>query len=284
MRPGKISSARKLEKAKKQIRLKKLGNADWLSLPRALSRLGFCSRKQALDLIKSGQVQVNNQTVTEHRLRVNLKTDRIEVAGQPAPSSEKIYLLLNKPRGLITTTSDDKGRPTVFECFKQASLPRIFPVGRLDRASEGLLLFTNDSLWADLLTRPESELAKTYHVQVRPVPEAESLQKMVAGLKDLKGEWLKAQKVRVLRSGGKTCWLEVVLTEGKNRQIRRMAEALGLEVLRLVRTEIGNLKLGNLPKGKWRYLTAEEVSELACLAGKGLPARAKKAKIKSQEL
>lgn len=237
-----------------------------LSLPRALSRLGFCSRKQAFSLIKAGAVKVNDQVVKDPTRRVNLEKDRLEVSGETAKTPPKIYLMLNKPRGLVTTTSDEKGRPTVFACFKESDRPRIFPVGRLDRASEGLLLFTNDSLWADLLTRPESAVPRTYHVQIKPVPGEAELEMMRRGVEVSPELFLKVEKVRLLRSGGRTCWLEIVLTEGKNRHIRRLMEALRFEVLRLVRVAFGPLHLGQLPKGSHRPLSPEEVSSLENLA------------------
>ncbi len=240
-----------------------------MSLPRALSRLGFCSRKQAILLIEAGEVKVNGRMVRDPAARVNPEKDLIEVSGKKPEPSPKVYLMLNKPRGLITTASDEKGRPTVFTCFKDTAMPRIFPVGRLDRASEGLLLFTNDNLWADLLLRPETAVPRTYHVQIKPVPTKEDLEKMRHGFQ-VSSEVLRAEAVRLLRSGGKTCWLEIILTEGKNRHIRRMMEALGYEVIRLIRVAFGPLALGQLSKGAYRQLTNDEVVALENLARKNL--------------
>ncbi|MBC7362992.1 MAG: rRNA pseudouridine synthase [Candidatus Aminicenantes bacterium] len=246
-------------------------------MPRALSRLGFCSRKQALSLIKSGQVKVNGRVVKDPSLRVNPEKDHLEVAGQSPAPGDRVYFMLNKPRGLVTTTSDEKGRPTVFSCFKEPDLPRIFPVGRLDLASEGLLLFTNDNLWADLLTRPEAAVPRTYHVQIRPVPGEKELNIMRQGMQVTPELFLRVEEVRFLRSGRKTCWLEIVLTEGKNRHVRRLLEALGYEVLRLIRIAFGPLQLGQLPKGAYRKLTPEEVTALKDLARKNLFQRKKNA-------
>lgn len=207
--------------------------------------------------------------VRDPAVRVNPEKDLIEVSGRRPEPSPRVYLMLNKPRGLITTASDEKGRPTVFSCFKDSPMPRIFPVGRLDRASEGLLLFTNDNLWADLLLRPESAVPRTYHVQTKPVPAEEDLDKMRQGLQ-VSSEFLRVDSVRFLRSGEKTCWLEIILTEGKNRHIRRMMEALGYEVLRLIRVAFGPLTLGQLPKGAYRQLADDEVAALENLARKNL--------------
>jgi 23S rRNA pseudouridine2605 synthase len=191
---------------------------------------------------------------------LNLKRDRILVDGQPVQSQEKIYLMLNKPRGLVTTTSDEQGRDTVYKCLQ--GLPRLVPVGRLDKASEGLLLFTNDTQWAARITAPESHLDKTYHVQINCRSDEPLVQRLVAGV-STEGDFLAAKRARILREGVKNSWLEIVLDEGKNRHIRRLLEAFGIEVLRLVRVAIGTLELGPVAKGKFRFLTPEEVAVLA---------------------
>lgn len=258
------------ERKRQNKKREKQNYAGKISLPRALSRLGYCSRKKAFDLISRGLVSVNSRIITNPALRVDPARDLIEVAGEKLKEKEKVYLMLNKPRGLVTTTSDEKGRATVFTCLEKASLPHVFPVGRLDKASEGLLLFTNDNLWADLLTRPEAHLPRTYHVQIRPPVSETHLQPMLRGVKVDDSEILRFNQVRILRSGGKTCWLEVVLTEGKYRQIRRILNSLGYEVLRLIRIAIGDLRLGNLPKGAFRELTREEVRQLEMQARKNL--------------
>ncbi len=179
-------------------------------------------------------------------------------AVEPAP---KLYVMLNKPRGLVTTVSDEQGRATVFECFGNAQLPLIAPVGRLDKASEGLLLFTNDTAWAAATTHPKSQLEKTYHVQVNCIPDEQLLRSMQTGV-PVEGEFLRVKHVSLLRHGVRNSWLEVVLTEGKNRHIRRLSAALGVQVLRLIRVAIGPLQLGNLPKGQFRHLSALEVRML----------------------
>jgi 23S rRNA pseudouridine2605 synthase len=191
---------------------------------------------------------------------VRIDRDRILVDGKPVESAAKIYLMMNKPRGLVTTASDEKGRETVYSILEAAGddLPWVAPVGRLDKASEGLLLLTNDSEWGARVTAPETHLEKTYHVQIESTGGEEVSQKLQRGVKMEEAESLRATHCRVLRSGEKNCWLEIVLDEGKNRQIRRMLEALGIEVLRLMRVAIGPLQLGTLAKGTFRPLTAAE--------------------------
>src|SRR5712671_4548211 len=169
--------------------------------------------------------------------------------------------MLNKPRGLVTTRNDEKGRKTVFACFLGHELPFVTPIGRLDQASEGLLLFTNDTAWAARITDPSGNLDKTYHVQVDCVAEGVLCEQMERGVVS-NGEKLAAKQARVLRQGEKNSWLEIVLDEGKNRHIRRLLETFGIEVLRLVRVSIGNLQLGDLPKGQFRYLVQQEVTAL----------------------
>jgi 23S rRNA pseudouridine2605 synthase len=172
------------------------------------------------------------------------------------------YLMLNKPRGVVTTASDERGRATVYEAFEDAGMGWVAPVGRLDKASEGLLLFSNDSEWAARVTAPESKLEKTYHVQVDCLPDAGLLARIQAGTED-SGERLAAVAVRELRRGEKNAWLEVVLDEGRNRQIRRLLAAFDISVLRLIRVAIGSLQLGELGKGQWRELDVDEVRALA---------------------
>lgn len=228
---------------------------------RVLSKAGLASRMQAAAWVREGRVRVAGRLVhdPEHPVRVGI--DEVRVDGRPIGEAERVYLALNKPRGLVTTTSDEKGRDTVYRCFDGAGLPWVAPVGRLDQASEGLLLFTNDPVWAAHLTDPASGPDKTYRVQVEGVPGDGALAAMMAGLEE-GGERLSAKSAVLLKSGGKTAWLEIVLDEGKNRQIRRLAKAAGFPVRRLVRVAIGGLALGALPKGAWRALTAGEVEAL----------------------
>jgi 23S rRNA pseudouridine2605 synthase len=169
--------------------------------------------------------------------------------------------MLNKPRGLVTTRKDEQGRETVYRCFAGAALPWLAPVGRLDKASEGLLLFTNDPEWAARITAPKSGPSKTYHVQIDRLPAADLLTKLERGAV-LDGEHLAVRSARCVRIGHRNAWLEIVLDEGRNRQIRRLLAAFDVAVLRLVRVAIGSLLLGELPKGQWRVLTGQEIDLL----------------------
>lgn len=228
-----------------------------VGLARALSKLGYCSRSDAADLIRAGRARLNGAVRKDPEIPVQMEKDRIEVDGRPLATAAKIYLMLNKPRGVVTTASDEKGRQTVY-AFLKTGLPWVAPVGRLDKASEGLLLLTNDSEWAARVLAPATHLNKTYHVQIDRVADVTLLESLSHGVKLEDGEMLRVRKVGILRSGERNSWLEIVLDEGKNRHIRRMLEALGVEVLRLVRVAIGPLLLGKIPKGEVRSLTGQE--------------------------
>ena len=230
-----------------------------IGLARALSKLGYCSRSQAAELIRAGRVQLNGSVRRDPEMPTRLGQDRITVEGRAVDPQTKIYLMMNKPRGVVTTASDEKGRETVYTVLERAgeSQPWVAPVGRLDKASEGLLLLTNDSEWGARIAAPQSHLEKIYHVQIAIVANGSLIESLVSGVKS-EGELLRARKAAVLRSGEKNCWLEITLDEGKNRQIRRMLDGLGVEVLRLVRVAIGPLRLGDLAKGAFRALTKDE--------------------------
>ena len=232
-----------------------------VSLNRALSKLGLCSRTQAEVLIAEGRVRVGGKVVRDAALRVDLNRDRIVVDGAPVVAERKVYVMLNKPRGLVTTRDDPEGRGTVYGCLEGLGLPFVSAVGRLDKASEGLLLMSNDTRWANGLLDPASHVAKTYHVQIAAAPDEAMLERFRQGAV-VDGELLTASSIALLRSGGRTAWLEIVLDEGRNRQIRRLLGAFDIEVLRLIRVAIGGLQLGDLAKGKARHLTAEELTML----------------------
>jgi 23S rRNA pseudouridine2605 synthase len=232
-----------------------------IGLARALSKLGYCSRSHAAELIAAGRVRWNGTVRRDPQTPVHLGKDKIEIDGQPVAAAWKIYLALNKPRGVVTTAANEKGRETVYG-YLAPDLPWLAPVGRLDKASEGLLLLTNDSEWAARITSPETHLDKTYHVQIGTVADEALLQKLRNGIRASDGEFLGLKSVRILRSGEHNSWLEIVLDEGKNRHIRRMLEELEIEVLRLVRVAIGPLALGDLSKGATRALELEEKQAL----------------------
>ena len=230
-------------------------------MARALSKLGYCSRSQAAELISAGRVKLNGAVRRDRETPTHPGEDRIEVDGATLAAGAKTYVLLNKPRGVVTTASDEKGRDTVY-AYVPKNLPWIAPVGRLDRASEGLLLLTNDSEWAARITSPETHLDKTYHVQISTIADETLLDALRSGIRTGASDFLRVKQARVLRQGGRNSWLEIVLDEGKNRHIRRLVEHLNLEVLRLVRVSIGPLALGDLPKGATRKLTTEDKQSL----------------------
>ena len=224
-----------------------------IGLARALSKLGYCSRTQAAELIRNGRVTLNGTVRRDPESPVRLSADRIQVQGEMIATAAKIYLMLNKPRGVVTTRSDEQGRQTVYDLFPPG-LPWIGPVGRLDKASEGLLLLTNDSEWAARITDPQAHLEKCYHVQIGTVAGEALFTRLRQGIAS-GGEVLNATRVSLLRAGERNSWIEIVLDEGRNRQIRRMLESLDVEVLRL----------GELGKGKVRSLTSAEKRHLDAL-------------------
>lgn len=228
-----------------------------LGLARALSKLGHCSRSEAAALICAGRVSLNGRLRRDPETPLHLGKDRIEVDGKPLRAQARVYLMLNKPRGVITTASDEKGRKTIYALLPE-DLTWVAPVGRLDKASEGLLLVTNDFDWSARVQSPATHLDKTYHVQIGAAADDELIQQLQQGLRARDGELLRVKHASLLRSGTKNTWLTLVLDEGRNRHIRRMFEAMDIEVLRLVRVAIGPLPLGSLAKGSFRPLTASE--------------------------
>lgn len=231
-------------------------------LARVLSKLGVCSRSQAEKAIREGRVSVDGRIVRDPERATYSDHEQICLDGQAIAAVKRVYIVLNKPRGIVVSAADERGRDTVYELLADATLPWLGPVGRLDKASEGLLLMSNDSVWSARLTDPRHHVDKTYHVQIDAIPDQALFDRMLQGVTD-KGELLAAKRVSLLRSGEKNAWLEIVLDEGRNRHIRRLLEAQNISVLRLVRVAIGSLALGELGKGQWRHLNAEEVTRLA---------------------
>ena len=226
-----------------------------------LSKQGVCSRSEAERWIRAGRVALEGRVVRDPQHPVLAGQGGITVDGQLLGVAQSLYVMFNKPRGLVVSAADEHGRATVYDALAAAGLPWLGPVGRLDKASEGLLLLSNDTLWAAGITDPAMHCDKTYHVQVDCIPEEALLGRLRAGVID-QGERLAARRVVPLRAGGKNAWLEIVLDEGRNRHIRRLLAAHGIGVLRLVRVSIGPLLLGDLPKGQWRHLTEDEVVAL----------------------
>ncbi len=236
-------------------------------IARVLSKRGVCSRARAIEWVRAGRVSIGGRVVRNPESPTALDCDDIAVDGQRIAAASPIHLMLNKPRGLVTTVSDERGRDTVYRCFdgallqQGASLPWIAPVGRLDKASEGLLLFTNDPQWAARITDPETGPRKTYHVQIDRIPDADLFLALCRG-RDVEDERLSAAEVTLLRTGEKNAWVAIELDEGRNRQIRRLLAAFDIEVLRLIRVAIGGLSLGDLPKGQWRTLDPEDMQRI----------------------
>jgi 23S rRNA pseudouridine2605 synthase len=241
-----------------------------ISLARALSKFGVCSRREAERWIEAGRVEVNGTPERAHGRFIDAARDEVQVDGRRvSDETPRVVIALHKPRGLVTTRVDPGGRPTVYDAL--GTLPRwVFPVGRLDRDSSGLLILTNDHRLGERLTSPDAHVPKTYHARVRGLPDAEALRALREGVRLEDGTLTREAKVKVIgtargKAAGST-WLELVLTEGKNRQVRRMGRAIGHEVLELVRVRIGRLGLGDLASGEWRELRPREI---ALLAGTG---------------
>lgn len=249
-------------------RSEKGGTGNRVTITRALSKLGYCSRTQAERLLAEGRISVGGKPVTDLETWVDIRSDRIEVDGLAVAAEEKVYVMLNKPRGLVTTRDDPEGRETVFSCLEGTEFGFLSPVGRLDKASEGLLLFTNDTVFAQRLLDPATHVPKIYHVQVGGHLDEHQVMQLQSGV-PVEGETWRAASVRIIREGEKNTWLDVTLEEGRNRQIRRMLEAIGVECLRLVRVAIGDIELGDLPKGGVRRLTTSEIAILRKATGFG---------------
>jgi 23S rRNA pseudouridine2605 synthase len=210
-----------------------------------------------MELIRAGKVQLNGSRTRDTEAPVRVGKDRLLVEGRTVAAEAKIYWMLNKPRGVVTTAADERGRDTVYSLLP-ADTPWVGPVGRLDMASEGLLLLTNDTEWAARVTAPGTRLRKIYHVQISVLADVELASALTHGFPVQDGDVLRVSSAEILRSGEKNSWLEIVLEEGKNRQIRRMFEARGIRVLRLVRVAIGPLALADLAKGQCRSLAPTE--------------------------
>jgi len=239
----------------------KLKSKTVMTLDRVLSRYGLASRTAARAAILAGRLKVNGRIVRDPEAWVEPRRDAIQFDGNRLKPARKVYLLFYKPKGVITSHGDPAGRKTVYEYLGEVGR-WLFPVGRLDKDTSGLLLVTNDTEFADFVTSPESSVSKTYLVKTSGLLGDEVIAQLSAGVEMKRGDRAEPVMVRRVEDRGKYTWLEVVLTEGKNREVRRMIEAVGFKVLKLVRTHIGPLALAGLEVGKWRELTSAEVSRL----------------------
>lgn len=234
-------------------------------MQKVLARAGIASRRQCEALIAAGRVQVNGQVTQTLGTRVHPGRDRIQVDGEVVRADTPITILLHKPAGYITSRSDPQGRPVVTSLLPQAGLPRLFPVGRLDWDTEGLLLLTNDGELANALTHPRYAVRKVYHAKIKGHPTAEALALLTRGIM-CDGEPLRALRVETLHpTRQKNTWIAVTLEQGRYRQVRRMCEAIGHPVLKLIRVALGPLALGPLPRGQWRPLSPAELRGLYAL-------------------
>jgi 23S rRNA pseudouridine2605 synthase len=231
-----------------------------VQLHRALSKLGWGSRTQAWSWIREGKVAVDGRVVTEPLTWVDLDRQQVTMAGRELPKPEHVVLALHKPARIVTTRSDERGRRTVYDLLP-ADLLWVFPAGRLDADSEGLLIFTNDAKLAERLTDPEQHVPKTYHVTIRGSIRAEAMEILRKGV-DLADGRTQPCRVRVVEADARQSILEMILTEGRNRQIRRMMSAVGHKVRRLVRVAIGDFPLGDLPSGEIRVLGVRDICRL----------------------
>ncbi|MBZ5498441.1 MAG: rRNA pseudouridine synthase [Acidobacteriia bacterium] len=232
-----------------------------MTLDRVLSRFGLASRAMAGEWIRTGRVKVNGRVVRDPDVWVRPEEDSFHLDGKRVKQARKLYLLFYKPKGVITSHGDPGARNTVYDCLDK-SLPWVTPVGRLDRDTSGLLLLTNDTDFANFISDPASGTAKTYLVKLNGIISDETIAAFSSGVRMKKGDWARPRSVRRVVDRGKYSRLEVVLQEGKNREVRRMMEAVGFKVLKLVRTGIGPLTLEGLEIGKYRSLTRAEVAAL----------------------
>ena len=231
-------------------------------LQKVLAHAGVASRRASEELIQQGRVSVNGKIVTELGTKVDPRRDLVTVDGLPLPQrvEKPVYILLNKPRGVLSAASDDRGRQTVLDLV---DIPeRVYPVGRLDLPSEGLILLTNDGNLTERLTHPRYEVEKEYHVLVAGNPTTPTLIRWRQGEIEVEGKPVAKAVVEKLKNEGDNTWLRIILTEGRKREIREVTQALGHPVKKLSRVRLGPIKLGQLKPGKWRHLTTTEVQRL----------------------
>lgn len=233
-----------------------------MTLDRVLSRFGIASRTASLELIRAGRLKVNGKVERDPDRWVWPERDVVHFDGKRLRPVPRTYLLLYKPKGVITSHGDPDGRKTIYDLLGLGGRWAA-PVGRLDKDTSGLLLLTNDTEFGHAVMSPESQVPKTYMVKVNMLMSDEVITQLAHGVEMKRGDWARPRYVHRLEDRGKYTWLEIVLTEGKNREVRRMIEAVGFKVLKLVRTRIGPLTLEGLDVGKWRTLTSREVHALS---------------------
>ena len=229
-------------------------------IQKILARAGICSRRKAEEYIAAGRVTVDGRVITQPGTKVVPDAAEISVDGKPVRLEEKVYILLNKPPGYVTTMSDPQGRATVMDLLPDIK-HRVFPVGRLDLDSEGALILTNDGALANKITHPRYEVNKTYEATIQGFPEPGGLKQLEQGIL-LEGKKTWPAQLRILHRKKGTTTIEVIIHEGKKRQVRKMFQAIGHHVLRLKRTAYGSLKLETLPRGKYRFLTKKDIKNL----------------------
>ena len=234
-------------------------------IAKLLARAGVASRRKCEEIILEGRVKVNGVVAQELGTKVDPTRDRIEVDGNPIHSENKVYILMNKPRGVVTTASDPQGRPTVLDLLEEIP-ERVYPVGRLDLDTAGLLILTNDGTLANGLMHPSREINKVYKAWVKGVISGEKLKQLATGV-ELEDGMTAPAHVRKIEEGVNESMIELTIHEGRNRQVRRMCEAVGHPVKTLMRTQLSFLKIGRLRYGEWRHLTPVEVDRLYSAAG-----------------
>ena len=248
--------------AKSEVRRNSTNSPQLVRLNKFIADAGICSRRKADELIESGQITLNGKRVFEHGVKVDPDSDKVLVKGKPIlTKAELVYYVVHKPQNVVTTMDDPIGRPTIADLIK--SKKRIFPVGRLDWDTEGLLLMTNDGKFAQNVAHPTKEISKTYLAKINGKLEPQHVKRLLNGVTIVGGK-VSAKQVERARKGtsGKYEWIKIVITEGKNRQVRKMFEKIGFDVLRLQRVAIGDLKLGSLKKGEYRKLTIAELERV----------------------
>jgi len=236
------------------------GNMESIRLQKYLAECGVASRRKAEELIKGGHVAVDGEIVTELGTKVSA-SNKISVDGKDVSKEfEKLYILLNKPKGYVSTTNDQFGRPTVIDLLEEVK-ERVYPVGRLDYDTKGIILLTNDGQFTYRLTHPSHEISKTYLAEVRGTPSRDKLEHLRQGIK-IEDYVTAPAKIKLIGKKASFTVLEIIINEGKNRQVRKMCDAIGHPIVNLQRVAIGNLSIGNLHEGSWRHLKKHEINML----------------------